>query len=279
MWCHVDDLPVYYEQYGDGRPVLFLHGWTLDHRYEVADFEPIFRERQGWRRVYLDLPGMGHTPVRDWITKQDDILRVVLAFIDQILAGTRFSLVGTSAGAYLARGVVYHRAAVLDGVLLRVPLIVADDAKRTLPSLAPLIRDPELVARLDPTGVDALSDVLVQQEGTIAALRDRVQTAVLPAQRLADTSFLEKIRNDPASYGFSFDVDALSQPCTAPTLILAGRQDGSVGYRDAWSIVENYPRATLAVLDRADHALPVEQTGLFHALVNEWLDRIEEVGT
>jgi pimeloyl-ACP methyl ester carboxylesterase len=203
----------------------------------------------------------------------------VLAFIDQVFGGTRYTVVGTSAGAYLARGVVYHKAAVLDGVLLRVPLIVADAAKRTLPSPAPLIRDPELIARLDPTGADALSEVLVQREGYIAALRDKVEAAVQPAQRLADTAFLEGIRNDPVNYAFSFDVDALSEPCRAPTLILAGRQDGSVGYRDAWSIVENYPRATFAVLDRADHGLPVGQNGVFGALVNEWLDRIEETTT
>ena len=273
MWCQVDDLPVYYEEYGEGRPVLFLHGWTLDHRYEVLDFEPVFRQRQGWQRVYLDLPGMGQTPARDWISNQDDILRVVLAFIDQRFAGARFALAGTSAGAYLARGVVYDEAALLDGVLLRVPLIVADDAKRTVPSPAPLIRDPELIARLDPTGVDGLSEVLVQREGYIAALRDKVQSAVTPAQGLGSTAFLEAIRNDPAKYGFSFDVDALPEPCGAPTLIIAGRQDGSVGYRDAWSIVENYPRATFAVLDRGEHGLPVGRNSAFDGLVNDWLDR------
>jgi pimeloyl-ACP methyl ester carboxylesterase len=277
MWCHVGDLPVYYEQYGDGRPVLFIHGWTLDHRYEVADFEPIFRQRQGWRRVYLDLPGMGQTPARDWITNQDDMLGVVLSFIDQVLPQTRFAVVGSSSGAYLARGVVYHRAALLDGVLLRVPLIVADDTKRTLPPSAPLIQDPKLVARLDPDGVDGLSEVLIQREGYIAALRSKHQTTVQAAQQLADMAFLGRIRSDASRYAFSFDVDALPAPCRAPTLIIAGRQDGAVGYRDAWSIVENYPRGTFVVLDRAEHALPVEQTSVFHALVNEWLDRIEEV--
>lgn len=276
MWCRIDDRPVYYEQQGDGRPVLFLHGWGLDHRYEAADFEPAFGRRQGWRRVYLDLPGMGQTPARDWIINQDHMLDVVLAFIDEALAGRRFSVVGTSAGAYLARGVVYHRAKELDGVLLRVPLIVPDDAGRTLPPTAPLLRNPELVATLDPTGAEGLSEVLVQRSSYIAALREKAKTAIVPAQRLADTAFLEGIRRDPARYAFSFDVDTLSQPCRAPTLILTGRQDVAVGYRDAWSLVENYPRATFAVLDRANHGLPVEQTALFDALVNEWLDRVEE---
>ena len=34
--------------------------------------------------------------------------------------------------------------------------------------------------------------------------------------------------------------------------MLLGRQDSSVGYKDAWSILDNYPRGTFAVLDRQD---------------------------
>lgn len=58
--------------------------------------------------------------------------------------------------------------------------------------------------------------------------------------------------------------------------MLVGRQDHGVGCRDAWRILENYPRATFAVLDRAGHALQIEQPRLFDALVEEWLDRVEE---
>lgn len=61
-----------------------------------------------------------------------------------------------------------------------------------------------------------------------------------------------------------------------PTLIVAGRQDSSVGYADAWRLVDRYPRATFAVLDRAGHALPHEQGPLLGALVEEWLDRVRE---
>jgi hypothetical protein len=48
-----------------------------------------------------------------------------------------------------------------------------------------------------------------------------------------------------------------------------------VGYRDAWSILEKYPRATYVVLDRAGHVLE-EKAGLVNALMKEWLDRVEE---
>jgi pimeloyl-ACP methyl ester carboxylesterase len=71
-------------------------------------------------------------------------------------------------------------------------------------------------------------------------------------------------------------VDAISQPCHAPTLIVTGRQDSIVGYRDAWAILDNYPRGTFAVLDRAGHGLYTEQEKLCHALFDEWIDRAEE---
>ena len=58
--------------------------------------------------------------------------------------------------------------------------------------------------------------------------------------------------------------------------MLMGRQDSSCGYHDAWSILENDPRGTFVVLDRAGHGLMVEQGDLFNALANEWLDRVEE---
>ena len=65
-------------------------------------------------------------------------------------------------------------------------------------------------------------------------------------------------------------------PFNRPSLFIAGRQDSMAGYSDLWRIYDNYPRATLAVLDRAGHGLMAEQAHLFEALVHEWLDRVEE---
>ncbi|MCP4419711.1 MAG: alpha/beta hydrolase, partial [Chloroflexi bacterium] len=90
-----------------------------------------------------------------------------------------------------------------------------------------------------------------------------------------DPEFQSKIRENPENYAFSFDVDDVSGPFLGPSLIITGRQDSIVGYRDAWKILENYPRATFAVLDRAGHLLE-ETEDLVHTLINEWLDRVEE---
>lgn len=59
-------------------------------------------------------------------------------------------------------------------------------------------------------------------------------------------------------------------------LLVTGRPDSTVGYAGAWDLLEDYPRATFGVLDRAGHALPHEQPELLRALVPEWLDRVDE---
>jgi pimeloyl-ACP methyl ester carboxylesterase len=73
----------------------------------------------------------------------------------------------------------------------------------------------------------------------------------------------------------SSSVDPLPAPFPGPALFVLGRQDSIVGYRSALDLIEDYPRATVAVLDRAGHVLPWEQPALFGALVSDWLDRLE----
>lgn len=102
---------------------------------------------------------------------------------------------------------------------------------------------------------------------------DRYKKEIDCGLKLANEAFIEKLKR---KYAFSFDVD---NPRKAkygkPVLLIAGRQDSCVGYHDLWNIVENYPHATFAVLDRAGHNLQIEQAGLLNSLVNDWLDRTE----
>jgi pimeloyl-ACP methyl ester carboxylesterase len=269
-----DDL--WYEIRGEGTPIVFLHGWAADHRDESLEYEPIFAERPGWSRLYLDLPGMGQTPVVESIDRLDRYLDVLLRFLDRVLAGKRFVLAGTSAGAYLARGILSRRSRLIDGLLLKVPVIESDLTKRDLPSFKPLVSDPHLMASLDPAERTELGEALVQSPSYLDALRRKIRDRLQSAKQIADNARLEALRQDARRYCFSFDVDAPGEPFDAPTLIVCGRQDTIVGYRDAWGIVENFPRATFAILDRADHGLLVDRPQLYHALVHDWLDRIEE---
>lgn len=273
MECKLKDITVHYELFGEGRPIIMLHGWGVDHHHMLSTMEPLFEKRHGWKRFYLDLPGHGKTPGKDWITNQDGILDLVLEFIDAVIPGQRFVVVGASAGGYLARGVVHHRMDSLDGLLLEVPLISAPAAMRHLPPPIALVADPALVSSLSLNEAEGYFPFAVVQTQKVA---DFVHSNYTAAGEGGDQAFQAKIREHDKNYAFSFDVDALTKPFPAPSLIITGRQDSITGYRDAWEILENFPRATFAILDRAGHFLETEQEDLVHALAGEWLERVNE---
>ncbi len=271
MECRLKDIAVHYEAHGRGHPALLLHGGGPDHRSLTGCMEPVFRRHPGWQRLYPDLPGLGATPGAAWITSSDQMLEVVLEFVHATIPGKSYALVGESYGAYLARGIIRREPERVDGLMMVCPTVTPGRAGRTLPPHVTLASDDAFMAGLAPEDRERFGHfAVVQNRRTWERTRDEV----LVGFPLADRAFLARL--EAQGYAFSFEVDAGAAPFGKPTLILAGRQDSMVGYRDAWGILENYPRATYAVLDRAGHNLHIEQERLFNALAGEWLDRVAE---
>lgn len=272
MECKLDRITVYYEEYGEGKPVLMLHGYYPDHRLMRGCMEPVFLKRPGYRRIYIDLPGMGKTKGEPWINSSDQMLRVVLDFIAKIIPNENFLLAGESYGGYLARGVMYHMPRRIDGMLLLCPLVIAERKKRNTPAHTVIVSDRKFLSTLNKEEAEEFASMAVVQNEEIW---QRYKKEILSGVKIADDLFLEKLRSE--GYQFSFDVDAVNEEFTKPVLFLLGKQDASVGYKDAWNILNHFPRASFAVLDRAGHNLQLEQVELFNCLTNEWLDRVEEM--
>ena len=261
---------IYYETYGEGRPVLMIHGFYPDHRLMVGCMEPIFASRPGWKRIYFDLPGMGRTKGELRIDCSDKVLEVLLGFVDHVIPHQRFLVVGESYGGYLARALVLRRPELVDGMVLICPLIHPKQERRRLPSRKVIVEDPTLMSEIDPSDSQEFASVAVIQS---RENWERFRNEVLAGLRIADITYLERLGKN--GYGLSFDPDSRTEPYDKPVLMLVGRQDTSVGYEDAWNIIENYPRATFAALDSAGHNLQIEQSQIFNLLISEWLDRVE----
>lgn len=261
-------MSINYKVVGEGYPVVMLHGWSLDHQALLHCMEPIFEKRNGWKRIYIDLPGMGGSDAQPSIQNSDDMLSAVLEFIDNLIPNEQFMVCGYSYGAFMARGIAHLRSNLVRGMFLMAPGIVPDPAKRVLPARQILKEDPELVSRLpseDAAEFESMAVIQGPHEW------ERFREEILIPSKNARLEFLDRVRQN--GYGLSFDADANSfEP---PTLIITGRQDHVVGYQDAWRLIEKYPRATFAVLDMAGHNLQIEQPDVFEALVDNWLDRLE----
>jgi pimeloyl-ACP methyl ester carboxylesterase len=271
MESMVNGIPVHHVQHGDGMPVLALHGAGVDHQEMTGALEPLFDGRPGYRRIYPDLPGHGRTPAPEAINSNDDVVAVLLGLVDAVIGPHEaFLAVGHSYGAYLARAIAHRRPGQVAGLAL-VCGVDAQARAEEIPQHTVIHADDglDVDAALEPAMAAEFRDYLVVQ--TQATLR-RFQESVMPGVILADQPALERIfqrwrLRTPPEQGPTYP---------NPTLILTGRQDATAGYGGSWRLLEHYPRATFAVLDRAGHGLLHEQVGLAGALLAEWLDRVHE---
>jgi pimeloyl-ACP methyl ester carboxylesterase len=247
---------------------VLLHGFSPDLRLMTGCFEPVFEARPEWRRLYVDLPGMGRTVAPDWVRGTDDVMRIVDAVIAELVPDGSYVVCGESYGGYLARGLAAAHPDRVEGLALVAAMIVAEHADRDVPPHRVIARDD--AAMLGVGADDEFLDIAVVQD---AETWRRAQEEIVVGSKSADEAALDRIA---AGYAGTFELEDAQGPFERPVLFLTGRQDSVVGYQDAWATLEHYPRATFAVLDRAGHNVHIEQSNLFNALVHEWLDRVDE---
>lgn len=242
MFARVNGTPVFYETRGRGRPFIMLHGSPSDHTRALSQVEPAFKGRQGWRRLYPDLPGHGRSPGSPKIRDMDGYLRLVLGFVDALSSHGPFCIGGISFGAYLALAVTRKRRTRVAGLLLSVPEIshspVEDQMDRRYGT--PSIQTPQEVAPRLPKYVE-------------------------------DTAWLESL----AFRDVSFDLYRGHAKVRVPALFLFGRRDAPFRAGTYWPMLCDFPEASFAVLGGAGHRLWTDRNEVACALTRDWLDRVE----
>lgn len=262
--CRVRGSTFGYYEIGSGLPLLAISGSPSDSRQTIGALEPAFTDRSGWRRIHLDLPGSGRTPAPDWVRSHDDMLQAVVEFIDTVLGDQRIAVAGISYGSTLATGLRHNYP---ERLLATLQLSPANDFEPDGLNTPVVIQDADFLEAMAAEERPFLDMFKVRTREVLAEIRGWTMPGVLSA----NTTFLDGLNRSPR---FSY----LSEPLTGfagPASIIVGRQDPG-GYRRLVDQLDLMPRATLAVLDRAGHLAFAEQPELVRALIDEWLDRVEE---
>lgn len=222
---------LYYEVYGEGIPFIIIHGWGVNHHLMSGCMEPIFKENKyEIKRIYIDLPGMGQSKASSRIKRSDDILDVILKFIDEIIPNQKFILAGESYGGYLSRALIQKRSKQILGVLLLCPLIYPGYRQGDVPPLTVIEKDSEFLDRLSETERAGFESMIIVQNSKVW---ERYKRDILDVMN-NDNYFLNEVLDG----AFSYDVDKLEEPFDKPSLILVGRQDTEVGYKDQFKLLE-----------------------------------------
>ena len=258
-----------YEIIGEVEPILFIHGWGLDKTMMQASFESVFAVTGGYKRFYIDLPGMGKSEpgrVRD----SDDILELLHDFAVEII-GEKFIIVGQSYGGLLARGFVKRFGELISRMILICPCVIPGVRQGRVEPLVALERDEEFLSTLTKEEYDSFTQMNVILTRPVW---ERYRKVLMPALSRADWDFL----NTRLEGSFSFDPDDM-EPSDIQVLILCSKHDSEVGYKDQFDLMRIYPKATYCTIEDAGHNLLIEQPGLVVGIWMPWLygERMNEV--
>lgn len=285
-----------YEEVGEGYPFIALHGYSLDRRMSLGAFEPLFEARaeramgRAYRRIYPDLPFMGESTDAPAGRGHDGMLDALRDFIIEVAPDGKFLLAGESYGGYLSRGLAREFGDRVAGLYLLCPAIVSRRANRDLPRLEALREEPHWRERAVVAGASE-SDLAAYEELAISRNSyafERFKLEVLAGIRVARLSALSRYLDGDEA--FSFDAMTRRKPGAdqaegafdrrfeAPAAFFLGRQDTSVGWKDALRLAELYPRASYHVVDCAGHNAQLEAPEAFAAAFGAWLEDCEASG-
>jgi len=263
---------MHYEEFGQGKPVLCLHGFTENGGVMIGCLEPFFENTSGYRRIYLDMPGMGKSPATDSVKNAEDMLDVLKQFIKDVIGDEGYLLVGNSYGGYMSLGLASDDDNI-DGIFLFGPCIVSDDEERELPD----VEDEELYVE------DGLEDEFEDNEDfeefldvAVYATKEtwsRYENEVLPAYKLFDKKFTANYREN--GYGLSREPEFSKLEFLKPITVIVGKQDESVGYEDAWNTLKHLPKLTYVCLNGVGHLMQIESPDAFNFLLKDWLEQVK----
>ena len=236
-YAQLGEVRTYYEEDGDGPPLVLLHPGGADSRvFEVnvpglADHFRVFRP---------DRRGHGRTPDVDGLITYELMARDTIAFLEQVVGGPAY-LVGHSDGAPVALLTALARPDLVRRLVLASGVFHHDG---WAPGAIDL--DEETTAffvgyhgEVSPDGPDSFH--------ALAAKLHRMHSEE-PALTVADL----------AGY-------------PGPVLVMVGDDEDEIPMEHTIALHQGLPRSQLAVVPGAGHGLPVDRPELFNTLVVDFL--------
>lgn len=248
---------------GEGRAVLFIHGYPLDRSIWRDQVKNI----SGWRRIAPDLRGLGDSDAPDLGYSMATYAADLSALLE-VLGARPVVLCGLSMGGYIAFELLRsHRERVI-GLVLISTRAEADSAEGRK------ARDQATsVARERGAGAIAesmLPRMLAPASQQDEALVDRVRSMITDAPVPGIVGALTAMRDRPDSTTLLGSLTGL------PTLVIAGESDQLIPLADVTRMHDAIPGSVLKVIPGAGHLAPMEQPSAVTQTLQEFLSSLPE---
>ena len=254
-YAELGDIRLYYEDHGAGEPIVFLHGFTLDHRQWGPQVEYFSKK---YRCIVLDERGHGLSDAPatgyDRATRVEDIRR----FADHLKLD-QFHLCGLSRGGVNAIGYALAHQERLKSLCLVSTGAAGYNASNKFSKLDTIAREQGVEA-VKKAWLDMTMPWLMSRYPTITELMTQMVNAHSGA------IWMDFKRG---KYVTPPDLDSV-HTIKVPLLIVAGEHD-KMFVPLSREIHAKVPGSKLVVFPKLGHMLTLENPEEFNRVYGEWL--------
>ena len=257
----VNGVNLAFEDVGEGRSILFVHGYPLDRsiwKHQVQDLK-------GWRRIAPDLRGLGQSDAPDLGYSMATYAVDLTALLDTL--GVReVVLCGLSMGGYIVFEMLRTHRDRVRGLVLMATRAEGDgaEARKARDHAAALARERGAAAIAESMFPRMLAPTSYQNDALTAQVRSMMASAPVPG--IAGALSAMRDRAD--------STNLLPALAGIPTMIIAGESDQLIPLSDITRMHDSIPNSVLRVIPGAGHLAPMEQAAPTTQALQEFLDSL-----
>ena len=257
-YADLGDIRLYFEEYGSGVPVIFLHGFTLDRRMwsQQADY---FSQR--YYVILLDARGHGLSSAPNTGYSRDDRVEDLLRFVEQ-LGLDKFHLVGLSMGGSTAIGFALK----YQTKLRSMTIVSTGAAGYKLPRNYGRYDELAKTVGLEAARAEWRELSLKWFKGKRSGPHDLMKQMI---DEHSGAIWLDPMRG---KYPSVPDLEHVHE-ITVPTFIIAGERD-RVFVPLSQQIHERIAGSRLSIMKDAGHMLNLERPNEFNTLLDGFLESV-----
>lgn len=265
----INGTTLYYETVGTGHPLLAMHGGLgLDHHELTPWLDPL---GDVFQLVYYDHRGNGASgrPPRETLTHAQ--LADDAAALASHLGHEEVAVLGFSYGGFIALEFALRQPGRLSHLILMGTAPTLAPGDEVLANARRLGATPAQLAALeseDDAATDEAFGALVETQWPLYFHAYRPEYA-----RILTDVVYSVGGQPPAAETAAYDVTARLGDITAPTLILAGRNDFVCPPSQSETLARGIPGAELHVFEKSGHMPYVEEPEATFAAVRDWFAR------
>ena len=254
----INGIHIFFEDFGDGIPMILIHGFPLDHSIWE---DVVFRIEGHVRLIVPDLRGHGQSDAPDEVYEMDRMAADIAHLMDH-LEIDRAILVGHSMGGYIS---LAFRKAYPDRVLglgFAASQAAADSPERKAGRY-------QTIQEIQQNGVAAIADSMANRLTTKPDLVPVLRNIILAAKPAGVCGALRGLADRP-DYS-----DSLAQIQT-PAVVIAGEKDMLVPLEKSKDMAAQFSRGRMVVVPGGGHMPMLEAPGLVADALTELASKVKK---